>query len=127
MAEEYLTAEELRETDEHHKRTLYCSFCGKSQHEVRKLIAGPSTFICDECVEVSKDILRKEQPPTIEGTCALCGGDHTGQQVFSPETLNMYAQALAGYESMTELRVTSCPEAPLLSERARRRLLSSQE
>src|SRR6516164_3445693 len=42
------------------KGTLYCSFCGKSQHEVRKLIAGPTVFICDECVELSKDILRGE-------------------------------------------------------------------
>src|SRR6516164_4824011 len=42
------------------KGTLYCSFCGKSQHEVRKLIAGPTVFICDECVELSKDILRDE-------------------------------------------------------------------
>jgi ATP-dependent Clp protease ATP-binding subunit ClpX len=42
------------------KGTLYCSFCGKSQHEVRKLIAGPTVFICDECVELCKDIIRQE-------------------------------------------------------------------
>ncbi|MEQ1866333.1 MAG: ClpX C4-type zinc finger protein, partial [Micropepsaceae bacterium] len=40
------------------KNTLYCSFCGKSQHEVRKLIAGPTVFICDECVELCMDIIR---------------------------------------------------------------------
>src|ERR1041384_6021395 len=41
-------------------KILYCSFCGKSQHEVRKLIAGPSVFICDECVELCNDIIREE-------------------------------------------------------------------
>jgi len=43
-----------------HEKLLYCSFCGKSQHEVRKLIAGPSVFICDECVELCNDIIREE-------------------------------------------------------------------
>jgi ATP-dependent Clp protease ATP-binding subunit ClpX len=43
------------------KATLYCSFCGKSQHEVRKLIAGPTVFICDECVELCKDIIHEER------------------------------------------------------------------
>lgn len=42
------------------KNTLYCSFCGKSQHEVKKLIAGPTVFICDECVELCMDIIREE-------------------------------------------------------------------
>ena len=42
------------------KNTLYCSFCGKSQHEVRKLIAGPTVFICDECVELCMDIIKEE-------------------------------------------------------------------
>ncbi|MBT8074676.1 MAG: ATP-dependent Clp protease ATP-binding subunit ClpX, partial [Xanthomonadales bacterium] len=41
-------------------KILYCSFCGKSQHEVRKLIAGPSVYICDECVELCNDIIREE-------------------------------------------------------------------
>ncbi|MCC7115152.1 MAG: AAA family ATPase, partial [Burkholderiales bacterium] len=41
-------------------KLLYCSFCGKSQHEVRKLIAGPSVFICDECIELCNDIIREE-------------------------------------------------------------------
>ena len=41
-------------------KLLYCSFCGKSQHEVRKLIAGPSVFVCDECVELCNDIIREE-------------------------------------------------------------------
>ena len=42
------------------EKLLYCSFCGKSQHEVKKLIAGPSVFICDECIELCNDIVRDE-------------------------------------------------------------------
>ena len=49
-----------RATGSDSKNTLYCSFCGKSQHEVRKLIAGPTVFICDECVELCMDIIREE-------------------------------------------------------------------
>ena len=49
------------------KSTLYCSFCGKSQHEVRKLIAGPTVFICDECVELCNDIIREETKAGIAG------------------------------------------------------------
>lgn len=49
------------------KSTLYCSFCGKSQHEVRKLIAGPTVFICDECVELCNDIIREETKGGIPG------------------------------------------------------------
>lgn len=47
------------------KNTLYCSFCGKSQHEVRKLIAGPTVFICDECVELCMDIIREDHKTAI--------------------------------------------------------------
>jgi len=48
-------------------KLLYCSFCGKSQHEVRKLIAGPSVFICDECVDLCEDIIREEAIEDISG------------------------------------------------------------
>jgi ATP-dependent Clp protease ATP-binding subunit ClpX len=55
------------------EKLLYCSFCGKSQHEVRKLIAGPSVFICDECIELCNDIIREE---IAEGpTAARAPGD----------------------------------------------------
>ena len=47
------------------EKTLYCSFCGKSQHEVRKLIAGPTVFICDECVELCMDIIREESKTAL--------------------------------------------------------------
>jgi len=48
-------------------KLLYCSFCGKSQHEVRKLIAGPSVFVCDECIELCNDIIREEGQATEIG------------------------------------------------------------
>ncbi|WP_291842606.1 ATP-dependent Clp protease ATP-binding subunit ClpX [Maricaulis sp.] len=51
--------------DSESKNTLYCSFCGKSQHEVRKLIAGPTVFICDECVELCMDIIREENKSSL--------------------------------------------------------------
>jgi ATP-dependent Clp protease ATP-binding subunit ClpX len=47
------------------KNTLYCSFCGKSQHEVRKLIAGPTVFICAECVELCTDIISEENKSSL--------------------------------------------------------------
>lgn len=53
------------------EKTLYCSFCGKSQHEVKKLIAGPSVFICDECIDLCNDIIREEAP---EGAADAAGG-----------------------------------------------------
>ena len=52
------------------EKVLYCSFCGKSQHEVKKLIAGPSVFICDECIELCNDIIRDEVPADVPGAKA---------------------------------------------------------
>ncbi len=58
--------------DQDNGKLLYCSFCGKSQHEVRKLIAGPSVFICDECVELCNDIIREEiQEQSADGDTHL--------------------------------------------------------
>ncbi|MDE0697865.1 MAG: ATP-dependent Clp protease ATP-binding subunit ClpX, partial [Boseongicola sp.] len=71
------------------KNTLYCSFCGKSQHEVRKLIAGPTVFICDECVELCMDIIREETKsaalrasdgvPTPKEICEVLDDSEIGQ------------------------------------------------
>jgi len=67
-------------------KLLYCSFCGKSQHEVRKLIAGPSVFICDECVDLCNDIIREEvQENTTEDA-----GDRLPVPHEIKETLNDY-------------------------------------
>ena len=52
-------------SDKNNKNILYCSFCGKSQHEVRKLIAGPTVFICDECVELCMDIIKEENKSSL--------------------------------------------------------------
>jgi len=68
------------------KSTLYCSFCGKSQHEVRKLIAGPTVFICDECVELCNDIIREEAKSGLSGR--KDGGVPTPRDICG--TLNDY-------------------------------------
>ena len=52
----------------HRNETLYCSFCGKSQHEVKKLIAGPSVFVCNECVNLCNDIIREEELTDVTAT-----------------------------------------------------------
>ena len=67
------------------KNTLYCSFCGKSQHEVRKLIAGPTVFICDECVELCMDIIREENKSSLVKSRE---GVPTPQEIFT--VLNDY-------------------------------------
>ena len=61
------------------KSTLYCSFCGKSQHEVRKLIAGPTVFICDECVDLCNDIIREETKSAL--VSKKDGGVPTPQEI----------------------------------------------
>ena len=66
-------------------KILYCSFCGKSQHEVRKLIAGPSVFICDECVELCNDIIREELEEK-----AASGRTHLPKPREIMETLDQY-------------------------------------
>ncbi len=72
-------------TDGESKNTLYCSFCGKSQHEVRKLIAGPTVFICDECVELCMDIIREENKSSLVKSKE---GVPTPQEIFN--VLNDY-------------------------------------
>ncbi|AJE47752.1 ATP-dependent Clp protease ATP-binding subunit ClpX [Celeribacter indicus] len=86
------------------KNTLYCSFCGKSQHEVRKLIAGPTVFICDECVELCMDIIREETKssglkssegvPSPKDICAVLDdyviGQATAKRVLSVAVHNHY-------------------------------------
>ncbi|MCC5963134.1 MAG: ATP-dependent Clp protease ATP-binding subunit ClpX [Rhodobacteraceae bacterium] len=80
----------MAKSDSDSKNTLYCSFCGKSQHEVRKLIAGPTVFICDECVELCMDIIREETKsgglkssegvPTPRDICQVLDDYVIGQQ-----------------------------------------------
>jgi ATP-dependent Clp protease ATP-binding subunit ClpX len=93
-------------------KLLYCSFCGKSQHEVRKLIAGPSVFICDECVELCNDIIREEmQEKSSTGTSKLPKpheindvldeyviGQRNAKKVLSVAVYNHYKRLEAGHK-----------------------------
>jgi ATP-dependent Clp protease ATP-binding subunit ClpX len=95
------------------KNTLYCSFCGKSQHEVRKLIAGPTVFICDECVELCMDIIREEHKttlvksrdgvPTPQDICTVLEdyviGQYHAKRVLSVAVHNHYKRLAHGAKS----------------------------
>ena len=86
------------------EKLLYCSFCGKSQHEVKKLIAGPSVFICDECIELCNDIIREEVAqetpsaksdlPTPREICEILDqyviGQSTAKRILSVAVYNHY-------------------------------------
>ncbi|MBL4626042.1 MAG: ATP-dependent Clp protease ATP-binding subunit ClpX, partial [Pelagibacteraceae bacterium] len=85
-------------SDKNNKNILYCSFCGKSQHEVKKLIAGPTVFICDECVELCMDIIKeeskdtfvknKEGVPTPQEICNVLD-DYVIGQTYAKEVLSV--------------------------------------
>ena len=96
--------------NEDNGKLLYCSFCGKSQHEVRKLIAGPSVFICDECVDLCNDIIREE----IQESTTESSGDKLPTPQEISETLDEYVigqkqakkvLAVAVYNHYKRLRV----------------------
>ena len=85
-------------SDKNNKNILYCSFCGKSQHEVKKLIAGPTVFICDECVELCMDIIKEENKnslvkhqegvPTPREICTILD-DYVIGQTYAKEVLSV--------------------------------------
>ena len=95
------------------EKLLYCSFCGKSQHEVRKLIAGPSVFICDECVDVCIDIIDEQLLRLIEGDEA------TAREMSTDRLLHYVEHARKGeqrnrlvvqqFDRMLDLRRSAAP------------------
>ena len=101
------------------KNTLYCSFCGKSQHEVRKLIAGPTVFICDECVELCMDIIREEHKsnlvkssdgvPTPNDICTVLNdyviGQSHAKRVLSVAVHNHYKRLSDGSMNNAEVEL----------------------
>ena len=101
------------------KNTLYCSFCGKSQHEVRKLIAGPTVFICDECVELCMDIIREEHKtnlvkssdgvPTPNDICTVLNdyviGQNHAKRVLSVAVHNHYKRLSHGSMNNAEVEL----------------------
>src|SRR5574337_543101 len=109
------------------EKLLYCSFCGKSQHEVKKLIAGPSVFICDECIELCNDIIRDELAgdhsqdsakgslPTPREICAILDqyviGQATAKRILSVAVYNHYKRLkhLGGRQDEVELAKSNIP------------------
>ena len=100
-------------SEKNNKNILYCSFCGKSQHEVRKLIAGPTVFICDECVELCMDIIKEENKesfvkhqegvPTPQEICNVLNdyviGQNYAKEVLAVAVHNHYKRL--SYENKT--------------------------
>ena len=107
-------------SEKNNKNILYCSFCGKSQHEVKKLIAGPTVFICDECVELCMDIIKEENKsslvktqdgvPTPKEICNVLDDYVIGQQ-FAKEIISLKERLNTVYAKHTGKSVDDISKA----------------
>ena len=106
-------------SNKNNKNILYCSFCGKSQHEVKKLIAGPTVFICDECVELCMDIIKEENKDSLvkyhEGVPSpkeICNvlDDYVVGQKYAKEVLSV---AVHNHYKRLNYETKSCKEVEL--------------
>ena len=109
-----MTKDKQSDANKDSEKPLYCSFCGKSQHEVKKLIAGPSVFICDECIELCTDIVQDEVEEAVK---AIKEGLPTPREIR--ETLDEYVigqepakkiLAVAVYNHYKRLRMPSAKD-----------------
>src|SRR5690625_5683650 len=97
-------------------KILYCSFCGKSQHEVRKLIAGPSVYICDECVDLCNDIIREELEAAVETE---------SESLPTPHEIHEFLNGYRSEEHTSELQSRGHLVCRLLLEKKKKQMLAA--
>jgi hypothetical protein len=119
-----LKVNKINSEDPGRQNTLYCSFCGKSQHEVRKLIAGPTVFICDECVDLCDDIIDREDE---QGILNLLSGDAgSGDQAYQAALEHIHRMPTEEVKSLV-IRCSRAAERNRVALQSARRALAMRD